>query len=113
MALTLITVIVLIIIYLLSSIPLWLAVKVLGGEGGLLKVTLINVLSGIIPFILAITIGETAFLVLIVTILVYKFFFHLGILRAFFAWLLQYVFAFILVVIIGLIGIGVVLPKLF
>ena len=43
MELGLTAIIALIVIYILSSIPLWLAVKFLGGDGGLIKVIIVNI----------------------------------------------------------------------
>lgn len=86
---------------LVSAIPLNLAVKLLGGESSLLKVVLVNFVVAVI-FVLSymyftVFAGLIAFILML---LVYKVMFDIGWIRAILAWLLQFVIAVILILIL-------------
>ena len=94
-----------IVAFLLSGIPLYLAVKLLGGKTGILKTAIVLFVSGLI--VAAIknyvdTLG--ALLAFIVMIWIYKESFKLGWFGAFFAWLLQFVMLAIIVIVFLLFG---------
>ncbi len=95
--------IMLLLIIVISSLPLYFAVKILGGDASIIKVFFTNLIVGLIGFGLTSMFGLGSLLILIVTVFLYMFIFDLGIIRAIIAWLLQYViaavlFAFILIV---------------
>ena len=79
----------------ISSLPLYFAVKFLGGKATILKVIFVNLFVGIISGVLSIPL-----LGFILLLFIYKKFFELSWLNAFFAWILQFVVAVILVVIV-------------
>lgn len=85
----------------ISALPLYFAVKLVGGEAGIVKVILINLLLsfasvGAIHFI---SIFAGIFM-LIATLFLYKIAFKLSFLRAFIAWFLQYVFVLIAIMVV-------------
>ena len=85
-----------------SALPLYFAVKFVGGEAGIVKVILIGLLLSLASIGAYHFIGIFAgMFMLIATLLVYKIAFRLSFLKAFIAWVLQYVFvvlAFFIVV---------------
>ena len=87
-----------------SSLPLYFAVKFLGGKATILKVILVNLIVGLVSGLLSIPL-----LGFILLLFIYKKFFELSWLNAFFAWILQFVIAVILVVIaIAVLGIALI-----
>ena len=78
----------------ISSLPLYFAVKFLGGKATILKVIFVNLFVGIVSGVLSIPL-----LGFILLLFIYKKFFELSWLKAFFALILQFVVAVILVVI--------------
>lgn len=93
----------------ISALPLYFAVRLVGGEAGIVRVILISLILSFASIGAASFIGIFAGLfMLIATLFVYKIAFKVSILRAFIAWLLQYVFVFIAIFIfILLLGISV------
>jgi hypothetical protein len=91
---------VLLVALIVMALPLYVSAKVLGGRITFLKAIFVSVGSGVIVALIqnyyAIWGGVLAFLVLI---LIYKYAFRLGWLRALFVWLLQGAVAIILVMI--------------
>ncbi|MCB9359339.1 hypothetical protein H6503_05380 [Candidatus Woesearchaeota archaeon] len=95
-----------IIFYIISALPLHLAVKFLGGKTSVLKTALVVFVGGLVVAavngLLKFWAGVIAFILMIA---VYALAFDLGWFKAFFAWLLQFVFLilfyFILVVLTG------------
>ncbi|MFT4303928.1 MAG: hypothetical protein ACMXYG_05150 [Candidatus Woesearchaeota archaeon] len=92
-----------IIIFIVSSIPLYFSVRFLGGKTTLLKTAGV-VFIGAIVFELAhallrIWAGIIAFILMIA---VYAMFFEIGWFRSFFAWLLQFIFIIIFYIIIAI-----------
>ena len=96
--------------FILSALPLYFAVKFLGGKTSLLKTMLVVILGGIVVTAIRsyfkILGGLIAFIVLI---WIYREMFRLKWIKAFLAWLLQFVFlaifyiiAFLLALLFGL-----------
>ncbi len=84
----------------ISALPLYFAVKLVGGEAGIVKIILISLLLSFASFGAARFIGIFAgIFMLIATLLVYKLAFKISFLKAFIAWILQYVFVFIAVMV--------------
>ena len=90
----------------ISSLPLYFAVKLLGGHASILKVFITNVLVGFLSAWLVSSFGFGSLVVLLVVILLYSFIFQMGIVRSFFAWLIQYIVAALLIL-LGLFFFGI------
>ena len=87
-----------VIVFMLSALPLYFSVKLLGGRTGLLKVILINLLVALVALIIKFFFESWGGLIAFVLMLwIYKDFFRMSWIRALLAWLLQFVFAVILV----------------
>ncbi len=98
----------------ISALPLYLAVKALGGKTSILKTFLINIIGGLavslVNYFFETWGGILAFIVLL---FIYMWAFKLGPIRAFFAWLLQFVIVAVLYIIGGIIVGASVLNALF
>ena len=93
-----------ILVLVMSSLPLYFAVKFLGGKATILKVIFVNLIVGVISGVLAIPL-----LGFILLLFIYKKFFELSWLKAFLASILQFVVAAILVVVaVVVLGIALV-----
>ena len=90
--------VVVIISIIISSLPLYFAVKLFGGDASILKVFLTNILVGFVSAVLMKIFGFGGLVILLFTILLYAAIFDMGFIRSFFAWLIQYVIAFLLVI---------------
>ncbi|MBW2992843.1 hypothetical protein KY345_06530 [Candidatus Woesearchaeota archaeon] len=101
---------VIIISIVISSLPLYLSVMMLGGRASMLKVFFTNIIMAFFTIYSAKAWGFGALAIIMVTIIVYMLMFKLGIIRAFFAWLLQY-FVAALIIYLALVIFGVVLPS--
>jgi len=76
----------------ISAIPLNISVKLLGGKSSWIKAIVVNIIAGIVGFLIITNVKHFAgFLAFIALLFVYKVIFSIGLLRAFFAWLLQLV----------------------
>ncbi len=88
----------LIIILATISLPLYFAVKFLGGKTGfwrsIVAVVAIDVLIVVITARVSTYVGLA---VLLATIAIYKFAYELTYKKAFYAWMLKYVFAFLII----------------
>ena len=108
MVFPIITIIVTIIIFLLSSLPLHFAVKLWGGETNLLKTALVALIAGIIVSIIQLFFsvwgGLIAFIILL---FIYRTMFDVGWIRSFLVWLMQLVFIVVFLVLARLIGVTI------
>jgi len=98
---------VLILIFMLSALPLYFSVKVMGGKTTLLLVILVNLLVGLVTFIVKYLFdtwgGVFAFILMIG---IYKEMFRIGLMRALLVWILQFAFAmFLFMVAITVLGV--------
>ena len=97
------------IIILFSSIPLYLAARLLGGRTGIIKVIFVNFIAGIIiPLIkekISFLGGIIAFIVLL---LIYKVLFRVGWIRALLIWIVQFIIIALIALVIALLA-GIVL----
>lgn len=100
-----IPILVTIVIFLLSSLPLHFAVKLLGGNTNLLKTALVALIAGIVVAVIqsffSIWGGLIAFIILL---FIYKGMFDVGWLRAFLIWLIQLAIIVLFRVIAKLLG---------
>lgn len=103
------------IVLLISSLPLYLAVKIMGGDAGLIETMIVNVLAGGMPALIALFVNNWVGLIsFIAIILAYTFFFKLGFVRAIITWFVQYVLIILALMLFGGLSIaGVALPKIF
>lgn len=85
------------IIFLISTLPLYFAVKILGGKTGLLKTFLVVFISGIILTIINLIFPVWGWLIGFLFLLwFYRELFRLKWWKAFVAWILQFVFLVLL-----------------
>ena len=97
------------VVLLVSAIPLNIAVKLLGGRSSLLKVVLVNILVAVLVTFVEGLFGIFAGIVsFVVMLFVYKTLFQLGWVKAFLAWVLQFVLIVLFVFLLTLIGITLV-----
>ena len=89
-----------VVVWLVSSLPLYFALKLVGKKKGLVTVALVNVAAAMASSIIASFFGFfTGALIGFITLLfVYKWLFKIGWARAFLAWLLQIAIAALLFV---------------
>jgi hypothetical protein len=93
----------------ISALPLYFALKLVGGQGGIFRILVLSLLLSFASIGAARFIGIFAGLfMLFATLFVYSLAFKISIFRAFIAWVLQYVFVF-LAVFIALIITGIAL----
>ncbi|MBW2974964.1 hypothetical protein KY366_04570 [Candidatus Woesearchaeota archaeon] len=82
----------------ISALPLYFAVKLVGGETGIVRIILISLMLSFASVVAAQLIDIFAGLfMLFATLFVYKIAFKISFFRAVIAWILQYVFVFIAV----------------
>ena len=102
--------IILAVVFVVSVLPLYLIVRIFGGNITLLKALGIKIVAAIVGILLALFLGSLGPLIIaIVMILIYKAAFDLSMIKAFFAWLLEgIVMALIvfLLVFFGVIALG-------
>lgn len=98
--------------FIISALPLYFAVKFLGGKTSILKTIIINLLTGLVIAVVHYffkTFGDIIAFILVIWI--YHEMFRLKWIKAILAWLLQFVFLFLLTLLFifigGLIGISV------
>lgn len=90
-----------IIALIISALPLYFAVKFVKGEAGIVKIILVGLVLSFISVGAARFIGVFAGLFMLLgTLFVYSLAFKISIFKAFLAWVLQYVFVFVAVLIV-------------
>jgi hypothetical protein len=91
----------------ISAIPLNLAVKALGGKSSWLKAILVNIILDIINIFLSPQIRFGYIIIsFILKLFIYKLMFRIGWIKALLAWILQYIIAVLLVILLAVIGLG-------
>ena len=85
------------ILFLIASLPLYLAVKLLGGKTGILKAIFVNILAAIVVTIAQSLVSWGNILGLVLLIWMYREFFRLKWIKALLVWILQ-----IIIVIAGM-----------
>ena len=89
---------IILLVYFVSSLPLYLALKMLGSHAGILTVILVNL--GLAGTGLLLSIFLPSFYgvgLALATLIAYIAFFQVGFLRAIAAWVLQYAIVFLLI----------------
>ncbi|MBW2999604.1 hypothetical protein KY339_02925 [Candidatus Woesearchaeota archaeon] len=105
---------ILLLIVVISALPLHLAVTMLGGRSSILKVIGVSILVAIAVAVINTFFGAFLSMVLgfLALLLIYRAMFEIGFIRAFFAWALQGVIAFLLLALaafLGLVSLGAAL----
>jgi hypothetical protein len=104
--------IVLAIVFVVGVLPLYLIVRIFGGNITLLKALGIKIVAAIVSILLALVLGSLGPLIIaIVMILIYKAAFNLSILKAFFAWLLEGIVMAVIVFLLVFLGIVALAPS--
>ncbi len=100
------------IILAVSAIPLLISVRMMGGEASFFKVILANLLVGIVGVVIYYQFPVFAGIITLLALLfIYSIMFKISIFKAFFAWVLQGIIAFLLLMIaIFLIGVPIGIP---
>jgi|GEM_PF-2122342 len=93
----------------ISSLPLYLSVKLIGGRCSIFSAFFTNMLMAFLTIYAAAEFGFGAIILVIITILVYMLMFRVGIIRAFFVWIIQY-FVAALLVYLALLAFGTSIP---
>ncbi len=98
------------IIIILSALPLYFAVKILGGKTSLLKVIIVNFIAALVTPIIKSWIGIFGGVVAFIALLfIYKVMFRLGWVRALIAWAGQFIIVMGLVALDALFGISMLI----
>ncbi len=106
---TLVIILTMVLLIILSSLPLYMAVKFLGGKATIMKVFFTNIIVALILAVLTYLFSMGWIWILLVTVLFYSYIFSMGIFKSLIAWVLQYIFAAVLFVIVLLI-LGISIP---
>lgn len=106
MAGLLIAILFIVLVIVISCLPLYLAVAVFGGRPSIIKVILVGLIVPILSYIIERVfdswVGLLSFIALIA---VYRYVFRLNWINAFLAWLLSFVFAGLMVLLLVLLGV--------
>ena len=102
-AFSLITTIILLLVLIITSLPLYFSVKLLGGKTTLFIAMMVNLASGVLFFLISKTLPYGMIIGFVVLLFVYGLSFRLGWIRALLVWLMQSVLLFIFVVVLTLI----------
>ncbi|MFC1705003.1 hypothetical protein ACFLZ6_01595 [Nanoarchaeota archaeon] len=106
----LLTGVILFVLIVISALPLYIAVKLLGGKASIIKVFIVNIIVGIlVPIVNSFINWFGGLIAFIVLLFIYKKMFDLGWFRAFVAWVLQFIVLVGLIFIAGLFGLSLVL----
>lgn len=96
----------LLVAFVLTTIPLHLAVKLLGGKTTFFKTFFVLLISGIITVAITTFFPWGGIIALIVLIWIYSEMFHIGMIRAFFVWLVQIIIIALLMLILAFAGLS-------
>ena len=97
-------------LFLVSTLPLYFSVKLLGGKTGLIKTFLVVLLSGIILAIINSLFSTWGWVIAFIFLLwFYHELFRLKWWKCFVVWILQFVFLLLLHFLLALLGVGILL----
>jgi hypothetical protein len=88
-----IAMIIIVLVFIITAIPLNIAVHLLGGHSNLFKTAFVNFIVGLIGAAIYAFAPFGGLLAFVALLVVYKFMFGLSFLRALLAWVLQFVIA--------------------
>lgn len=91
----------------ISTLPLYLAVSLLGGKASVIKVFLVNIVVILLGFVIGKLFPYANIITFLLLIWIYHEVFRLKWLKAFLAWLLYIVFYVLLSIVFGVFGIPV------
>ncbi|MBN1544194.1 hypothetical protein JW898_01895 [Candidatus Woesearchaeota archaeon] len=92
-------------VFLIGTLPLHIAVRILGGDVSFLKVILVKVAAAVVAGILTNFLGIIGALIAgIATLFIYKLIFDLSLIRAIIAWVIETLVMIGLVVVVVLLG---------
>jgi hypothetical protein len=95
-----------VIVIVLSSVPLYIAVKLMGGHTGILKVIIVNIIVALAVSYITSTFNFWAgALSFIVMLFIYKVMFKLSWLKAFLAWILQFIIIALIIFLLVFFGV--------
>jgi hypothetical protein len=103
---SLVIILLIFLVILISSLPLYLSVRILGGRASILKVFFTNLLVAFLAVAAVEMFGFGALAIVLVSVIIYMVMFRLGIIRALFAWVLQYLVAGLLLYLAVLFGVA-------
>ncbi len=104
---TIIGMLVILLIFIITALPLYFAVKFLRGKTNLWKTIAINLLAGILVVLVNLALPLFGGIIAFVLVLVlYRFFFRVSFLKAFFIWILELILIILFGVLAMLLGIG-------
>lgn len=102
-------IIIAILIFLISGIPLFISVHLLGGKTSILRAAIVLFLGGLVfGFLSELAIPLASLLAFVTLIWVYRELFRLKWWKAFVVWFLQFLVLYIIIVFFGLIGLGTI-----
>ncbi len=94
-------------IFIITVFPLYLTVKLLGGKISILSALAIKVVAFLLAILIAIAFGAVGPLIIaLCLIILYRFAFRIGIIRAFFAWLFEGIVMLALLFLLSNLGIA-------
>jgi hypothetical protein len=104
---TITSILIILLVVIISSLPLYLAVKLLGGKASILSTFLVMLGTGFISILINLVFPIYGTIIAwLVLIWVFHDVFRLGWLRSIFAWIIWIIFIFVFLFIFSLIGIG-------
>lgn len=84
----------------ISALPLYISIKLVGGEGGLIRIVMISIILSFASLGAARFIGLFAGIFMVIaTVFVYMVAFRLSLIRVILVWLLQYLFVLLAVLV--------------
>ncbi|MCA9478660.1 MAG: hypothetical protein KC535_05930 [Nanoarchaeota archaeon] len=89
--------------FIIASLPLHIAVKLLGGKSSIIKAILVNVISGIVVGAIYAFLPFASIIAFIALIWLYHEIFRLRWFKAFLAWIIQITLSFLLILLLGII----------
>jgi hypothetical protein len=101
-----ISILVIILLFVISALPLYLAVKVLGGKTNIIKTILVMIVAGILTAIITAIFPFGGIIAFILLIWIYHEMFRLKWIKALIAWVLQLIFIFLLGALFVILGVG-------
>ena len=94
---------------LLGAIPLYFALKIMGGDVSFGKVLLVKIIGGVLNFVLNLFIGSTGNIISSLIMLpAYRWVFKLGTVKVIIAWVIETVFIVGIILLLGFLGVAAI-----
>ena len=97
---------IIILAFIISALPLYMAVKLLGGKTSIFKTILVNLAISVVVGIIYLLLPYASLIAFIAILWIYREMFRLRWFKAFLAWVIQITLTFVLILILG-IAVGV------